>query len=69
LYSILHDPRYEDLEPGEEKKKISKRIQTDNDIQWRLDARDASSLSGYYSIGYRCDSETTVASRIRVIEE
>lgn len=64
LYSILHDPCYEDLNHGEEKKKIAKfkRTRTFNG-DWVL-GLPPPRVPEVESIGCLCDSETYVASKL-----
>jgi hypothetical protein len=66
LYSILHDPRYEDLEPGEEKRKLAKEFKRTRTFNgdWVLGVPPCHNVAEVDSIGCRCDSETIVASRI-----
>lgn len=66
LYSILHDPFYENLDHGAEKKKIAKASngQRHSFGDWVLGLLPHHSVTEVGSIGCRCDSETFVASRI-----
>lgn len=66
LYSILHDPSYEDLDHGEEKKENCKRFKRTRTFNgdWVLGLPSGHEMTLGGSIGCRCDSGTIVASRI-----
>jgi len=66
LYSILHDPFYENLDHGAEKKEIAKASngQRHSFGDWVLGLLPHHFVTEVGSIGCRCDSETFVASRI-----
>jgi hypothetical protein len=64
LYSILHDPFNEDLDHGYLKKENSKRFKRKTfNGDWVLGVPLNQFVPEVDWIGYRCDSETIVASR------
>jgi hypothetical protein len=66
LYSILHDPCYEDPNHGEEKKENSKRFKRTWTFNgdWVPGLPPNHKVTGLDPVGCRCDTETSVASRI-----